>query len=227
MQPQPTQTTLPAETPDLASLLQALTHTHRSLQQQAARSVDVALVVRNWLFGWYIVKFEQGNAEHAVLYGKKLMQRLAEGLSSKGISGTSPTSLRQCRSFFLAYEKIQQTVSVESLPEVLKHHLTLGWSHYVQLLTLENETERSFYEIEAKANSWGVRELKRQIESSLYQRLALSRDKDQIHALGQQGQVISRAEDVLKNPYVLEFLDLPQHPAYSEHDLESAYSGLS
>ncbi len=212
----------PAQEDHFTSLLATLAETHRTLQQQAARSVDVALVVRNWLFGWYIVKFEQGNAEHAVLYGKKLMQRLAEGLSSKGISGTSPTSLRQCRSFFLAYEKIQQTVSVESLPAVLKHHFTLGWSHYVQLLTLENEIERSFYEIEAKANSWGVRELKRQIESSLYQRLALSRDKDQIHALGQQGQVISRAEDVLKNPYVLEFLDLPQHPAYSEHDLESA-----
>jgi predicted nuclease of restriction endonuclease-like (RecB) superfamily len=212
----------PAAPPDFTDLLQVLTHTHRSLQQQAARSVDVALVVRNWLFGWYIVQFEQGNAEHAVLYGKKLMQRLAEGLSSRGISGASPTSLRQCRSFFLAYEKMQQTASVESLPEVLKQHFSLGWSHYVQLLTLENEAERRFYEIEAKANAWGVRELKRQIESSLYQRLALSRDKDQIRALGQKGQVVSRPQDILKNPYVLEFLDLPQHPAFSEQELETA-----
>jgi predicted nuclease of restriction endonuclease-like (RecB) superfamily len=188
--------------------------------------VDIALVVRNWLFGWHIVEFEQGDADRSELYGRKLIDRLVKSLASEGIQSASATSLRQCRSFYLAYEKIQQTLSVESFPAeriaALRERFTLGWSHYVQLLTVSDEAERRFYEIEAQVNNWGVRELKRQIASSLFERLALSRDKAQIAALAQEGQIITRAQDIIKNPYVLEFLDLPEIPGYSEHELESA-----
>jgi predicted nuclease of restriction endonuclease-like (RecB) superfamily len=104
------------------------------------------------------------------------------------------------------------------LPSTFK----LGWSHYVELLTLADPAERRFYEIEAAANQWTVRELQRQIATSLYQRLALSRDPEEIRRLATEGQVVEKAADLIKNPLVLEFLGLTEHPHYSEEDLESA-----
>lgn len=104
------------------------------------------------------------------------------------------------------------------LPSTFK----LGWSHYVELLTLADTAERRFYEIEAAANQWTVRELQRQIASSLYERLALSRDKEEIRRLATEGQIVEKAADLIKNPLVLEFLGLDERPHYSEEDLESA-----
>lgn len=234
-------------------LLTLFHETHRELQTRAARSVDIALVIRNWLFGWYIVEFEQGGADRAELYGKNLINRLSAELKGLGLKGVSPTSLKQCRSFYTAYreigqalsdqsssqsigwQKIRQALSVDSqlaaldTPDILQKlsaelasKFTLGWSHYVTLLTISNADGRRFYEIEARENSWGARELERQIASSLYERLALSRDKDGIKALSQSGLMIEKAADVVKNPYVLEFLDLEEKSSYSEHDLETA-----
>lgn len=215
---------------DLSSLVQALSVTHQQLQAQAARSVDTALVVRNWLFGWHMVEFENAAARRQEVYGKSLMDKLSAALSNQDIKGVSATNLRLCRSFYLSFQKIQQTVSAESssataqTPDLnaLKDALSLGWSHYVVLLSVSNVQARSFYEIEAQQGSWGVRELKRQIASGLFERLALSRNKDEIKALAQVGQVLAKPANVIKNPYVLEFLDLPEHPAYSEHQLEMA-----
>lgn len=227
-------------------LIELFQKTHKDLQAQAARSVDIALVVRNWLFGWYIVEFEGGGAERAELYGKSLIDRLSNELNNRGIKGISPTNLRQCRSFYSAYREISQTLSdrssepesvnslirqtpsVKSFPidtsffKFLASYFKLGWSHYVTLMTIDNEKERKFYEIEARQSSWSVRELKRQIEASLYERLALSRDKDKVKELSEQGQLIGSADDIIKNPYILEFLELKEHTAYSEHDLETA-----
>jgi hypothetical protein len=217
----------------LATLFEA---THQRLQFQAAHSVNVALVVRNWLFGFYIVEFERGGAERSELYGKKLIASLAAALTERGLKGTSPTNLRKFRAFYEAYPEIQQTPSVESaeklsgpaeihqpasVESLLAHVETpqaiealaeqwatrfrLGWSHYVTLLTLSNPEERRFYEIEATANSWSVRELERQIDSSLYERLALSRDKEEIRRLAEQGLVIQKAADIIKNPMDLVF----------------------
>jgi predicted nuclease of restriction endonuclease-like (RecB) superfamily len=212
--------------PDFQFLIQGLAQTHVVLQGRAARSVDLALVVRNWLYGWHMVTFERAAESRAELYGKELIAQISRKLADHGIKGVSPTNLRQCRSFYLSYQKIHQTLSAESLPseqiDALWQQFTLGWSHYVLLLTIDNMQERSFYEIEAAASSWGVRELKRQITASLYERLALSRDASQVKDLAQRGQVVSHPQDVLKNPYVLEFLDLPEAHAYSEHDLETA-----
>ncbi len=98
----------------------------------------------------------------------------------------------------------------------------MGWSHYVALLTISSVEERKFYEIESVENSWSVRELERQINSSLFERLALSKDKEKIRELSEKGQIIEHPKDIIKNPYVLEFLDLPEHPHYSEHELETA-----
>jgi len=117
----------------------------------------------------------------------------------------------------VAKPEILQALSAE-----LSQGFTLGWSHYVTLLTISNPDERRFYEIEARENSWGARELERQIASSLYERLALSRDKAGIKALSQDGLGIENPSDVVKNPNVLEFLDLEEKSAYSEDELEAA-----
>lgn len=99
-------------------------------------------------------------------------------------------------------------------------HFTLSWSHYLKLMRIENPDERHFYEIEATENNWSLRELQRQFDSSLYERLALSRDKTGVKALAQKGQIVEKPEDMIKDPYVLEFIGLPELPQYSESDLE-------
>ena len=133
--------------------------THRELQHKAARSVDTALVIRNWLFGWYIVEFEQGGAERTELYGKNLMNRLSQELKSIGLKGVSKTSLKQCRTFYLAYDKIGQAVPDQSCGKfsifanapqivyqisiILANSFWLGWSHYVTLLTISSTIMKS------------------------------------------------------------------------------------
>lgn len=99
-------------------------------------------------------------------------------------------------------------------------HFTLSWSHYLKLMRIENPDERHFYEIEAAENNWSLRELQRQFDSSLYERLALSRDKAGVKALAQKGQIVEKPEDMIKDPYVLEFIGLPELPQYSESELE-------
>ncbi len=129
-----------------------------------------------------------------------------------------------------APSKIRQTASVESLePDLaipsladLAERFPLGWSHYVTLLSVTDPEARRFYEIEAAENGWSVRELKRQLDSSLYQRLALSRDKHEVRRLAREGQAVEKASDLIKDPVVLEFLGLEETPAYSESDLETA-----
>ena len=114
------------------------------------------------------------------------------------------------RKLYITYP-ILQTVSAK-----------LSWSHYVELLKIEDPLERSFYEKEAENEHWGVRELKRQMNSMLFQRLTLSTDKDSVMKLAQEGQIIEKPEDILKEPFVFEFTGLPQLPIYDEGDLEEA-----
>ena len=109
-----------------------------------------------------------------------------------------------------------------TISSILINRFSLGWSHYVVLLTIDNLDERRFYEIEATSNSWSVRELERQISSSLYERLALSRDKKEIRRLSQNGQTVEKPSDVIKEPLVLEFLGIEEKSGYSEEDLETA-----
>lgn len=230
--------------------------THKEMQRRAGRSVDVHLVVRNWLFGWYIVEYEQKGCDRAE-YGAYLIKRLSDELGKQFGRGFSVRSLEQCRKFYLTQKQISQTMSAEFgvndntvvpegyilIPQAvsavsdgtvltadvwqdvvtgLLNRFSLGWSHYVTLLTIEKPEERRFYEIEASQNHWSVRELERQIASSLYERLALSRNKDEIRRLAEQGLVVEKAADLIKNPLVLEFLDLEEKPCWSENDLESA-----
>lgn len=228
--------------------------THEHFQGTVARAANTALAARNWLYGWYIVEYEQKGADRAE-YGERLIERLSARLNPLGIRGASKTRLKLYRLFYLQYRqigptapdlsrillvanglKIGPTASDQStggvsvfpvnIPQALSAEFAaafrIGWSHYVELLMIDNPDERCFYEIEVAQNGWGVRELKRQIASSLYERLALSRDKDEIRRLAREGQVVQKAADLIKNPLVLEFLDLEEKPAYSEHELETA-----
>lgn len=243
------------------SLVSLCGQTHEAMQTQAARSVNIGLVVRNWLFGWYIVEYQQNGADRAE-YGERFIEALSEKLKEQGIKGCSSTRLKLYRLFYQQRKQIRPTPSVESdnlleysalrisptvsdefnkirqtlsgeldqIPQTVSAQsffqlmgaFKLSWSHYVVLLTLDDPAERSFYEIEAAANSWSVRELERQIESSLYQRLALSRDQDEIKRLAKEGQIVEKAADLIKNPLVLEFLGLEERASYSEEELETA-----
>lgn len=230
--------TLPTTEMGFESLVVLFEQTHSKLRNQAARAVDIALVVRNWLFGWYIVEFENGGAERPELYGKKLIDSLAKQLKQRGIKGVSATNLRKFREFYLAYAEIQQALPVESFSldlsalqqaidlqdqtTELTQRFTLGWTHYVTLLTIKDSGERRFYELEAASNGWGYRELERQINTALYERLALSRDKEAVKKLALEGQHVDRPADIIKSPYILEFTGLDQKKIYSEYDLETA-----
>lgn len=209
--------------------------THQEMQARAANSVNLSLVARNWLIGWYIVEYEQQGSDRAK-YGKATLKSLSKELKNRIGRGFSVDSLEQMRRFFIAYrdairlsgnsETLSRNLSVMSLAQADRDSFVgkfaLSWSHYIVLLTLDHPAERQFYEIESVSGSWSVRELERQVASSLYERLALSQDRQKIQRLSQQGQVIEKPTDLIKDPYVLEFLDLKEQPSYSEQELESA-----
>jgi predicted nuclease of restriction endonuclease-like (RecB) superfamily len=234
------------------ALVDLCRRTHEELQRRALRSVDIAMVARNWLMGCYIVEYEQKGADRA-MYGTSFLDNLSIRLKQSGIEGSSTTRLKLYRSFYQLYKGIRPTVSDEFkntpqnalagirptlsdeffsgitnrqnvvliIPELIER-FSIGWSHYVALLTISNPNERRFYEIETAENSWSVRELERQIASSLYERLALSRNKSEIRRLSQKGQFVEKAADIIKNPLVLEFLGLEEKPGYSENEMETA-----
>ncbi len=175
-----------------------------------------------------IVEEEQIGKERAE-YGKSLLEELSKRLILEFGRGFSETNLKQMRRFYLTYS-IRQTLSDEFGDDKSKTVVTsskmntddfkLSWSHYLILMRMANNEERKFYEIEAIKNNWSLRELKRQYNAALYERLALSRDKEGIKSLSEKGQVIEKPEDALKDPYVLEFVGLPEENRYSENELE-------
>src|SRR5690606_33189129 len=136
--------------------------------------------------------------------------------------GFSVTNIQQMRNFYLVYQK-QQTVSVKSMEanqQTVSADFNLSWSHYLKLMRIDDENERNFYEIEAYKNNWSVRELQRQFDSALYTRLVLSRDKEKVKELSEKGLVLEKPKDAIKDPYILEFIGLPEHSSYSESELE-------
>lgn len=178
-------------------------------KNRAAEAVNTELLDANWLTGQYIVEFEQKGKMRAD-YGKFLITRLSKDLTALRGRGFSRSNLIYMRKFYLTFPK----------SETVSHLLT--WSHYFELLKCEDEMEMQFYFKEAINQKWKVRELKRQIKSSLFHRLALSTDKNGVLALARQGHPILSAEDIIHDPYVLEFTGLPQRKRYKESDLEKA-----
>jgi predicted nuclease of restriction endonuclease-like (RecB) superfamily len=186
-------------------------------RQQVLRQVNSTMVQTYWLIGKRIVEEEQQGQKRAK-YASELLGNLSETLTKEFGKGFSSTNLRQMRHFFLTYP-IQQfeTAELRTFP-----HPRISWTHYVFLMRLKDADERAFYEIETAENMWDLKELKRQFNSALYQRLALSRDKEGIKALSREGWVIENPIDAIKDPYILEFLGLEAPNSYSEAELESA-----
>ena len=174
-------------------------------------AINTTMVYTYFEIGRIIVEEEQSGKERAD-YGKKLIKSLSVKLTKEFGKGFSATNLKQMKSFYIAYGKGQKRSDL----------FKLGFSQYLILSRMENRDERNFYEIEAINNNWNIKELERQIDSALYDRLALSRDKTAIKQLSQKGQVIEKPQDAIKDPLVLEFLGLEELPQYSENDFEEA-----
>lgn len=185
------------------------------------RSINQTMVHTYFEIGRMIVEEEQNGKDRAE-YGKKLLQELSKTLTREFGKGFSVTNIQQMRNFYLIYQK-QQTVSVKSenaIQQTVSVDFKLSWSHYLKLMRINSENERRFYEIEAVKNNWSIRELERQYDSALYTRLVLSRDKEKIKELSEKGLIVEKPKDAGKDPYILEFLGLPEHSAYSENQLE-------
>lgn len=175
--------------------------------------------------GRMIIEEEQ-NGKNRAAYGKQILQDLSEYLTAQFGKGFSVGNLKNIRQFYRVYahDQIGETVfsQFENLPATeTGRRFYLSWSHYLKLMRINNADERHFYEIEAVKNDWSLSELKRQFNSALYERLALSRDKDKVYALSHEGQILETPSDMVKDPYVLEFLGLQELPEYSESEMES------
>ena len=184
-------------------------------RKQVAKAVNTAMVYTYYMVGHYIVEYEQ-NGRNRAGYGKETLKNLSAQLTNVYGKGWSYETLAKCRKFYVAYSNLSDG-QTNSSPQ-----FSLSWNHYQILMRLENNDERKFYEIEAKSQNWGYKWLQRQVASSLYERLALSRNKDEVMQLAEKGQIIENSSDIIKNPITLEFLGLKTESAYSESKLESA-----
>ena len=205
----------------------------QNARQQVLRTVNSTMTITYFEIGKIIVEEEQ-NGEERAQYGKQLLKVLSEKLTKEFGKGFSLRNLEQIRQFYLTYSnsesltRILEIRKTQSLTaefkkidyQALSSFFKLTFTHYVFLMRIDDEKERRFYKIESEKHNWSVRELKRQYDSALYTRLSLSRDKEGILKLSEKGQIIEKPKDIIKDPYILEFLGLPELPQYSESQLE-------
>jgi predicted nuclease of restriction endonuclease-like (RecB) superfamily len=237
---------VPERSPD--ELFERIAAIVEAARGHVARSVNTAMVHAYWHIGREIVEVEQ-HGEARAGYGEGLMKRLAAHLSSKFGKGFSLASLKRMRQFYLTFpqgsalatladgkgstvlslsavrapeEKGAPVLSLSPASSDLLFPPVLAWSHYLVLLRVAKPEARSFYEIEAAREGWSVRQLERQIAALLFERLAMNKNHDEILALARRGQEIAVPADVIKDPFVLEFLDLEERPTALERDLERA-----
>jgi predicted nuclease of restriction endonuclease-like (RecB) superfamily len=210
----------------------------QNARQQVLRTVNSTMTITYFEIGRIIVEQTKNGKERAG-YGKQLLKGLSQQLTKEFGKGFSVDNLQNMRKLYLVYS-ISETVSsiskdvnrkYETVSSISKNedrvelskvtlNFILTWSHYLFLINIEDQKERKFYEIEAIKYRWSLRELKRQYDSALYTRLALSRDKEGVLKLSEKGQIIEKPKDLIKDPYILEFLGLPELHQYSESQLE-------
>ncbi len=215
-------------------------------RQRVKTAVNTTMVYTYYSVGKYIVEDEQ-HGEQRATYGKAVLKDLSKRLTERFGNGWSVENLTLCRKFYLTYSvntvydktnskrclRISEMVNtVEQISSNSKNDnhclsesapaFSLSWSHYLILMRIENPDARSFYEIECKQQDWSVRQLSRQVGSSLYERLALSRNREEVMRLAREGQAIEKPSDIIKNPITLEFLGLKPDATYSESKLENA-----
>lgn len=231
-------------------LIDNVYQTHCVLQENAKKVINQNLTIRNWLVGCYIVEYEQHGEDRAE-YGTRLLEEMAKKLKTKGIRGLRSRELNTCRKFYTIYPQIWRTLSAklqesdnqpvlitpintieisrtmsatsgneyEIAPELLLSRLS--YSHFIELLQHDDPLERFFYEVETIKNNWSVRELERAINSALYVRTGLSKDKEAVIAKF-KNQKPAQNVDIIRDPYFLEFLGLEEHSKYNESELEEA-----
>ena len=222
-------------------LFQQVVELLQNARHQVLRTVNSTMVCTYFEIGRMIVEEEQSGKDRAE-YGKQILKGLSDELKKEFGKGFSIDNLENMRKFYLAYsisESLTRILQITNSPSLMTNSesvkleeiqttktqslisfFKLTWTHYVFLMRIEDEKERRFYEIESEKYNWSVRELKRQYDSALYTRLALSRDKEGVLKLSEQGQIIEKPKDIIKDPYILEFLGLPELHQYSESELE-------
>ncbi len=212
------------------NLFERISELIEQARKRVVTAVNVAEVYTKYSVGKYIVEDEQ-QGEYRAQYGKQVLQNLSIKLTERFGDGWTVDTLKRCRYFYNVYclEEKRETLLPNSqiVRNELVNNLTfsLSWSHYLILMRIENADARRFYEIECSQQQWSVRQLSRQVGSSLYERLALSRNKDEVMRLASEGQTIEKPSDVIKNPITLEFLGLKPDSAYTESKLENAIIG--
>jgi len=242
-------TPVQATGPTFEDLVRSICEVDRDLATQARRAVNLGVTLRNWLFGWHIEEYERHGVDRAQ-YGEKLMDRLADVLTGHGVSRCDRRELYRYRTFYLAYPQIVEALPPQFRPIVAgarkarhpRHGsgdgeiresappqsgiapkeliARLSFTHFVELLTVEDPLKRSFYETECIRGNWGVRELKRQIASLYFERSALSRDREKLARLTHAGADPAEPHLTIRDPYVFEFLGLKPREVMSESHLE-------
>ena len=237
----------PAAALDFSTLVETIRLVHDHSATLAKRAVNLSLTLRNWVIGWYIREYEQGGSDRAA-YGEVLLERLAERLDGIGFDGVSPRYLRLCRQFASSYPEIRRSLTAKSdrslLPEPIWRSLTakldapakaadtglnprhllenLSFTHFEQLLAIDEPLKRAFYEIECIRGNWSVRALKRQIASLYFERSGLSLDKEKLAAMAHETAEQDAPQLSIRDPYIFEFLGLKPREAVAESYLEQA-----
>jgi predicted nuclease of restriction endonuclease-like (RecB) superfamily len=195
------------ENKEYKELVKRISENYIKAKQRAFKAINNELTFSNWETGKYIVEFEQkGNIKAE--YGKKLLDRLSKDLTSRHGTGFSRSNLVYMRLFYIKYPK-----------GVTASHL-LSWSHYYELLKIKDDIEREFYEKQTIIENWSIRELRRQKKTGLFQRIALSKNKKEILELAKSGHKPENENDLIKEPYVFEFLGVSQNSILTETQLE-------
>lgn len=218
----------------LSTLISNIETAHNTFQAKALQSVSVNLTLRNFLIGYYIVEYEQNGSDRAT-YGQKVIDNLAQKLAH--IKRVSSTALKLMRQFYLTYPQISQSLTdqfkildkkSQSLTDqslqvpIDKLLRTCTFTHFIELVKIDDELKRTFYEVETIKGNWSVRELKRQVESLLFERVGLSSDKKSLLQSLENKKEVFNPASIIKEPYILEFTGLETKQSYSESDLESA-----
>lgn len=233
------------ETKDIANvnvdaLFERISALIEESRKRVATAVNIAEVYTKYEIGRYIVEDEQEGKARAA-YGKQVLPILSQKLTDKFGSGWSLETLKSARKFYSVYapQAIRSTALTKSDKETGKtnlvnsvdqiqiapaepHKFVLSWSHYLVLMRIKDDGARSFYEVECAKQNWAVRWLQRQVGSSLYERIALSSDRDKVVRMAKEGEIIEKPADIIRNPVTLEFLGLKPDAAYSETKLENA-----
>lgn len=201
--------TIEQEHSNYQQLVERIGERYRSAQGNIVSAVNTHMLNAYWEIGKHIVEFEQGGVDRAD-YGLFLLDRLSKDLSVKLGRGFSRTNIVYMRLLYIKYP-----ISV-----TLSHELT--WSHYYELLKIEDDLARGFYEKQAIIENWGIRELRRQKKTGLFHRLAIGKDKGKVLELSREGQIVKSEEDFIRNPHVFEFMNFPEDYRYNETDIEKA-----